>query len=68
MAIRQHERNLMMRLRTVIKQLVHFNKFMQQRFIFKGQDMIQVLEDKVRELNILTHNEDLNEDLGDNFS
>ena len=68
MALRQHERNLMMRLRTVIKQLVYYNKFMQQRFIFRGQDMIQVLEAKVRELNILTHNEDLNEDLGDNLS
>ena len=27
-----------------------------------------MLEAKVRELNILTHNEDLNEDLGDNLS
>ena len=68
MALRQHERNLMMRLRTVIKQLVYYNKFMQQRLIFKGQDMIKVLEAKVRELNILTHNEDLNEDLGDSLS
>ena len=28
MDLRQHERNLMMRLRTVIKQLVYYNKFM----------------------------------------
>jgi len=68
MAIRQHERHLIMRLRTVIKQLVYYNKFMQKRFIFKGQEMMQVLDTKVRELNVLTQNEDLNEDLGDTLS
>ena len=57
-----------MRLRTVIKQLVYYNKFMQKRFIFKGQEMMQLLDTKVRELNVLTHNEDLNEDLGDSLS
>jgi hypothetical protein len=30
--------------------------------------MMQVLEAKVRELNILMHNEELNEDLGDKYS
>jgi hypothetical protein len=68
MALRQHERNIMMRLRTVIKQLVYYNKFMQQRFIFRAQEMLAVLEAKVRELNILMHNEELNEDLADTLS